>query len=217
MTYLLIPYAALFALYIRQENCRRFRTATALKVILTSMLAVCLFAAAVRAGFAPELLLPALGMCAAVAGDFYLQYIQRDAAKFRRGILAFSLTQILYLVTLGRLYPFHWSSLAVFGALLLTILALKVRFRWDTAAVDPWLSLYTGLVALTAGKCVSVAVVAGTAGAAGLLTLGGVLFYLSDLVLGIWNYQKSHILLADLNWLLYFAAQFLLAAGFLRV
>ena len=48
-----------------------------------------------------------------------------------------------------------------------------------------------------------------------LLGMGGILFYLSDMVLGLWNYQKSHILLADLNWLLYFYGQFLLAAGIL--
>ncbi len=70
-------------------------------------------------------------------------------------------------------------------------------------------------MAATAAKSLSTAIVlAGTTGGL-LLGAGGLLFFLSDMVLGIWNYQKPHILLADLNWLLYFAGQFMLCAGYI--
>lgn len=93
--------------------------------------------------------------------------------------------------------------------------ALKCIGRWNTAANDPWLTIYTVLVAATAAKSLSTAAVLAGTDCGLLLGAGGVLFFLSDMVLGIWNYQKTHILLADLNWLLYFAGQFMLCAGYI--
>ena len=104
---------------------------------------------------------------------------------------------------------------AALAGLLTLAIALKGIGQWNTSANDPWLTIYTVLVATTAAKSLSTAIVlTGTTGGI-LLGAGGLLFFLSDMVLGIWNYQKPHILLADLNWLLYFAGQFMLCAGYI--
>ena len=214
MQFVLIPFTICFLLYIRQENLYRFRTATALKITLTMTLAVCLIVALAR-DFSPVLLAAAVGMLLCSGGDFYLQYIRRDVRKFTRGIILFGLGQVCNITALFLLAPYHWSGLAVLAALLALAVALKGIGRWDTSANEPWLTIYTVLVAMTAAKSLSVAIVlAGKPGGL-LLGLGGLLFFLSDMVLGIWNYQKNHILLADLNWLLYFAGQFLLCAGYI--
>lgn len=214
MQFVLIPFTICFLLYIRQENLYRFRTATALKITLTMMLAVCLIVALAR-DFSPVLLAAAVGMLLCSGGDFYLQYIRRDVRKFTRGIILFGLGQVCNITALFLLAPYHWSGLAVLAALLALAVALKGIGRWDTSANEPWLTIYTVLVAMTAAKSLSVAIVlAGNPGGL-LLGLGGLLFFLSDMVLGIWNYRKNHILLADLNWLLYFAGQFLLCAGYI--
>lgn len=214
MQFVLIPFAICFLLYIRQENLYRFRTATALKITLTMTLAVCLIVALAR-DFSPVLLAAAVGMLLCSGGDFYLQYIRRDVRKFTRGIILFGLGQVCNITALFLLAPYHWSGLAVLAALLALAVALKGIGRWDTSANEPWLTIYTVLVAMTAAKSLSVAIVlAGKPGGL-LLGLGGLLFFLSDMVLGIWNYRKNHILLADLNWLLYFAGQFLLCAGYI--
>ena len=212
MQFVLIPFTICFLLYIRQENLYRFRTATALKITLTMTLAVCLIVALAR-DFSPVLLAAAVGMLLCSGGDFYLQYIRRDVRKFTWGIILFGLGQVCNITALFLLAPYHWSGLAVLAALLALAVALKGIGRWDTSANEPWLTIYTVLVAMTAAKSLSVAIVlAGKPGGL-LLGLGGLLFFLSDMVLGIWNYRKNHILLADLNWLLYFAGQFLLCAG----
>lgn len=152
-------------------------------------------------------------LCA--GGDFFLQYIRLDAAKFTKGILLFGLGQMCNITALSLLAPFHWCAAALLAALLALAVVLKTAGRWDTSVNDPWLTIYTVLVAATAAKSLSVAITyAGLSGGV-LLGLGGALFFLSDMVLGIWNYQKNHILLADLNWLLYFAGQFLLCAGYI--
>ena len=214
MQFVLIPFTICFLLYIRQENLYRFRTATALKITLTMTLAVCLIVALAR-DFSPVLLAAAVGMLLCSGGDFYLQYIRRDVRKFTRGIILFGLGQVCNITALFLLAPYHWSGLAVLAALLALPVALKDIGRWDTSANEPWLTIYTVLVAMTAAKSLSVAIVlAGKPGGL-LLGLGGLLFFLSDMVLGIWNYRKNHILLADLNWLLYFAGQFLLCAGYI--
>ena len=214
MQFVLIPFTICFLLYIRQENLYRFRTATALKITLTMTLAVCLIVALAR-DFSPVLLAAAVGMLLCSGGDFYLQYIRRDVRKFTRGIILFGLGQVGKITALFLLAPYHWSGLAVLAALLALAVALKGIGRWDTSANEPWLTIYTVLVAMTAAKSLSVAIVlAGKPGGL-LLGLGGLLFFLSDMVLGIWNYRKNHILLAGLNWLLYFAGQFLLCAGYI--
>ena len=214
MQFVLIPFTICFLLYIRQENLYRFRTATALKITLTMTLAVCLIVALAR-DFSPVLLAAAVGMLLCSGGDFYLQYIRRDVRKFTRGIILFGLGQVCNITALFLLAPYHWSGLAVLAALLALAVALKGIGRWVTSANEPWLTIYTVLVAMTAAKGLSVAIVlAGKPGGL-LLGLGGLLFFLSDMVLGIWNYRKNHILLADLNWLLYFAGQFLLCAGYI--
>ena len=214
MQFVLIPFTICFLLYIRQENLYRFRTATALKITLTMTLAVCLIVALAR-DFSPVLLAAAVGMLLCSGGDFYLQYIRRDVRKFTRGIILFGLGQVCNITALFLLAPYHWSGLAVLAALLALAVALKGIGRWDASANEPWLTIYTVLVAMTAAKSLSVAIVlAGKPGGL-LLGLGGLLFFLSDMVLGIWNYRKNHILLADLNWLLYFAGQFLLCAGYI--
>ena len=214
MQFVLIPFTICFLLYIRQENLYRFRTATALKITLTMTLAVCLIVALAR-DFSPVLLAAAVGMLLCSGGDFYLQYIRRDVRKFTRVIILFGLGQVCNITALFLLAPYHWSGLAVLAALLALAVALKGIGRWDTSANEPWLTIYTVLVAMTAAKSLSVAIVlAGKPGGL-LLGLGGLLFFLSDMVLGIWNYRKNHILLADLNWLLYFAGQFLLCAGYI--
>lgn len=214
MQFVLIPFTICFLLYIRQENLYRFRTATALKITLTMTLAVCLIVALAR-DFSPVLLAAAVGMLLCSGGDFYLQYIRRDVRKFTWGIILFGLGQVCNITALFLLAPYHWSGLAVLAALLALAVALKGIGRWDTSANEPWLTIYTVLVAMTAAKSLSVAIVlAGKPGGL-LLGLGGFLFFLSDMVLGIWNYRKNHILLADLNWLLYFAGQFLLCAGYI--
>ena len=144
-----------------------------------------------------------------------LRNIRRDVKKFTKGIVLFGLGQLCNIAAQLQLAAFHWSAAAALAGLLTLAIALKGIGQWNTSANDPWLTIYTVLVATTAAKSLSTAIVlTGTTGGI-LLGAGGLLFFLSDMVLGIWNYQKPHILLADLNWLLYFAGQFMLCAGYI--
>ena len=177
MRFVLIPFAICLLLYIRQENQYRFRAATALKILLTMTLTVCLTVALVR-NFSPVLLLAAVGMLLCAGGDFFLQYIRLDAAKFTKGILLFGLGQMCNITALSLLAPFHWCAAALLAALLALAVVLKTAGRWDTSVNDPWLTIYTVLVAATAAKSLSVAITCAGLSGGVLLGLGGALFFL---------------------------------------
>jgi len=61
----------------------------------------------------PVLLLAAVGMLLCAGGDFFLQYIRLDAAKFTKGILLFGLGQMCNITALSLLAPFHWCAAAL--------------------------------------------------------------------------------------------------------
>ena len=214
MQFILLPFALCFLLYIRQENRYHFWAATGLKGTLTLTLGLCLLVALLRR-YSPVLLAANLGMVLCAGGDYFLQYIRRSPGKFTCGILLFSLGHVCNLVALFLLAPFRPSAQAGRAGLLALALARKGSGRWDTSENEPWLTIYIGLVAMTAAQSLSAAIAAPGAPGSLLLGLGGLLFFLSDIVLGIWNYQKNHILVANLNWLLYFSGQFLLCAGYI--
>ena len=212
MLYVLIPFAAVFCGYIFLEDTYRFRAATAVKLLLTTTLAVCLWVNVIR-DYSPVKLLFALGMTYAIAGDFFLQYIQRDNRKFVVGIFFFAATHLCYLPALLMLFGTKWWHLIPLLVGIGIILTMKIVQHWDTTAADPWITLYTGLVSATGAKGFTMLLLPELPAGGAVLAIGCILFYLSDAVLGIWNYRKSHILLADLNWLLYFGGQFCIAAG----
>ena len=126
MRFVLIPFAICLLLYIRQENQYRFRAATALKILLTMTLTVCLTVALVR-NFSPVLLLAAVGMLLCARGDFFLQYIRLDAAKFTKGILLFGLGQMCNITALSLLAPFHWCAAAL---LVLSLSGINLSLRY---------------------------------------------------------------------------------------
>lgn len=217
MTYVLIPFILLFCGYLFLENTYRFWAATAVKLILTTTLAVCLWISAVQSHFSPIKLLFAIGMTSAIAGDYFLQYIQKDNRKFVIGILFFAATHLCYLPALHLLFGARWWHLLPFALFVGMVLALKLGGRWNTAAADPWLSVYTVLVAATAAKGFTMLLAPNHPAGVTLLAIGCLLFFFSDIVLGIWNYQKSHIALADINWILYFGGQFCIVAGIITM
>ena len=216
MVYVLIPFTVVFCGYIVLEDTYCFRAATAVKLLLTTTLAVCLWVN-VQQGYSLPKLLFALGMTFAVAGDFFLQYIQKDNRKFVIGIFFFAATQVCDLAALHLLFSAQWWHLIPLVICVGVVLILKLGGQWDTAAADPWITLYTGLVSATAAKGFTLLLLPNLPAGGFLLAIGCILFYLSDTVLGIWNYQKSHIALADLNWLLYFGGQFCIAAGVVKM
>ena len=95
-------------------------------------------------------------------------------------------------------------------ALLAVAVLLMKKQNWDTASHFKHLTVYTILLALMCGSSVEIAI---HDPSLWVIALGGVLFFISDMILGIWNYKSGKMYLAHLNWITYFIGQIFIAFG----
>lgn len=206
-----IPFLILMPIYLNTEKTGPFRSATALKLILSLMCATSAFLSYVAAGWndIPRLLV-ALGLIFAVFGDYYLQFIRLDENKFIKGILFFAATQVFLILSLFMRYGIGWLEFVITVVLLLLALVLMTKQKWELGGAQKPLMLYTLLLAFMASKAVSAAIRGGGTTAV-LMALGGAFFFLSDLILGIWNYKTSKRMHANLNWICYFTGIMLIS------
>ena len=208
--WILIPYCIVLTVYLVFEQKKRFVAATALKLTLSAMFCATAWTALGQTNAVPALMI-SLGLSLALVGDFFLQYIKRDNKKFKTGILLFAGTQVCLLMAYYLLCPPSWPEFVFLAAFLVLALVLMRVQHWDVSAQNPHITLYTLLIAWMGAKALSFVFAAPQYM---LLAWGGVLFFVSDMILGIWNYKYSKkMLFAHLNWLTYFAGEILIAFG----
>jgi uncharacterized membrane protein YhhN len=206
--------------YHRAEKSKEFTSAMHAKITLSILFCV---AGAVGIGWnllhgkaeVGDFFIMAGLICAAF-GDYFLQYIRVDYKKFNIGILCFALTQICLLAFLLTKQKFGWPELIVTIVILVLVLILMKYQKWNLGKAQGPLSVYTVLLTLMTSKAVTLAVTSlGIQGKEDIFVfaVGAVLFLLSDLVLGIWNYHSNRHRDANWNWITYFAAMFLIAAS----
>ncbi|MEA4853801.1 MAG: lysoplasmalogenase family protein [Christensenella sp.] len=152
------------------------------------------------------------GLICAVFGDYYLQFIRADAKKFNAGILFFALTQVLLLAYLFSVSAIGWTEIIISVVILILILLLMKKQDWKLGKAQGPLTVYTVLLVLMTVKSVVVACSVETSDvSAWLFAVGAVLFLLSDLLLGIWNFHSNHRIHAYWNWITYFSGTLLIA------
>lgn len=216
-------FAVLLIVYLRAEarndGTIGFVRATGLKLTLSG-----LFCAAGIVSYlqlytvvnvnAPLHIFVLLGLFAGLAGDFFLQYIRLNVKKYTAGILCFAATQALfisYLVITGTPDVFGWIlTVAITVAVLLCVLALMKKQNWQLGRERPVLTLYTVLLTFMAARAV-VNMAWQPSVSAILFACGAVLFFSSDMMLGLWNYHSGKRLHANLDWIFYFSGMLLIA------
>jgi hypothetical protein len=151
-------------------------------------------------------------LVSAFFGDYFLQYIKLDVKKFKIGISFFTATQI---VLIAMMYLSHLSYIGAAEfvitvvALLLVLLLMKKQ-NWKLGEESKRLTVYTILLVFMASKAVTVFFKDLSVGTL-LFAIGAVLFLLSDMLLGIWNYNSGARKYANLSWITYFAGMMLIA------
>ena len=208
---IVITYAALLAYYCILEKQNNFNRATLLKVIVSAYASgLCVYAAVCLNNIVFYIF--ALGMIFAVPADFFLQYIKIDLPKYRAGILFFGLMHICLLVSFFWLYPVTIYELFIFAVFIGILLAFQIFGKWEIGKEKAQLTVYTVLVVLMAAKAVSLLfTIPSTPTFIAMVALGGLFFFISDLFLGIWAYQKEKFVFLALNRVIYFAGQLFLA------
>ncbi len=219
-------YAALLILYLRAEkrndNAAGFKKATALKLTLSSLFCLAgvlsyyfLIFNPARSAIGPTAHLFILfALFAALPGDYFLQYIRLDIKKYIAGILCFSATQALLIAALILLSPSGtggWVAVVIVTlAILFVVLVVMKKQNWQLGAEKWILTAYTILLSFMTAKAVQ-SMVASLSASSILFAAGAVLFLVSDILLGVWNYRTSRRRHANLNWIAYFTGMFLIA------
>ena len=211
---LIIFYVALLIVYLTFEQKKNFKVATSLKLCLSLFFTVTAWIAVIMSGGEGKWFIPAVlvsvGLFFSIFGDYFLQYIKLDLPKYKKGIMFFAITQAFYIAALYMIFPGGFIRYIIMVALLAVALLLMKKQNWDTASHFKHLTIYTVLLALMCGSAVEVAI---NFPSLWILGLGGVLFFISDMILGIWNYKSGKMYLAHLNWITYFIGQIFIAFG----
>lgn len=219
---ILIAYAAIFVFYLfaEKENSGKegFKRATAVKLALSGLFClVGVISYYLLLNFSHHnnfylamQLLVVIGLFTALCGDFFLQYIRLDVTKYMTGIGFFMTTQILFLVSMSILNGFTWQEFVITAVALVLVLLLMKKQDWKLGKEQKIVTVYTVLLTLMASKSVMV-FWRDLSGNTLLFMIGALLFLLSDVVLGIWNYHTGKRAHANLNWVFYFSGMMLIA------
>ena len=193
---------------------RSTRAKLSLSVLFCVIGAIGLCVTAAQEGIAAGGVCVLAGLVCVVFGDYYLQFIRADAKKFNLGILFFALTQAFLLASLFLQQAIGWAEIVAAVVILMLVLALMKKQNWQLGKAQGPLTVYTVLLVLMAVKAVTV-VLTSPDGNVGngpfVFAAGAVLFLLSDLLLGIWNFHSNRRMDANLNWITYFAGTLLIA------
>lgn len=211
---LLIPYAVLLIIYLVFEQKRNFKVATGLKLCLSLFFTMTAWAAiasrGLKSGMEAAPVLISIGLIFSIFGDYFLQYIKKDLTKYKRGIAAFAVSQAFYIAAAYVIFPGGFIRYIILVGLLILALALMRSQNWDTQSHFKHLGIYTVLLALMCGSFIEVAI---NLPSLWILAAGGILFFVSDMILGIWNYHSGKMYQAHLNWITYFTGQLFIAFG----
>jgi len=213
---LLIPFLIILPLYLYVEKLGIFRLATTLKLTLSGLCLLSGLLGYLTMGsyYQEWRLLIVGGLGVAVVADYFLQYIKLDIRKFIAGILCFAITQVCFIIYMVVQYGIGWPEFAATIVILLLVLRLMNRQRWQLGRARAALSIYTVLLVFMACKSVAALFTVGHVSVSMLLmAVGGACFLLADLCLGTWNYHSGKRVHVNLNWIFYFAAIMLIASS----
>jgi|GEM_PF-800666 len=219
-------YAALLAVYLHAEKRNNgvsgFRRATAIKLTLSSLFCAAgiffyflVFCSPARsAAMPPARLFILLGLFAALPGDYFLQFIRLNVKKYMLGIAFFSATQALLITSLILSHQAGtggWVAAVIITlAILFVVLVIMKKQNWQLGREKYILTAYTILLSFMTAKAFQ-SMLADFSASSLIFAMGAVLFLVSDILLGLWNYHTSQRRHANLNWITYFSGMFLIA------
>lgn len=219
---ILAAYVVVLCFYLNAEKHNDgkngFKKATALKLSLSGMFCAVAFISAYLLRYYSTRsdiyhyaqLFVAIALCLAFCGDYFLQYIRLDVKKYKIGIRFFMACQIVLIAVMCIIYRVWWPEFVIMVVVLLLVLLLMKKQNWQLGEEQKVVTAYTILLVFMASKAVVVMFEEKTVGTV-LFAAGAVLFLVSDMFLGIWNYGTSKRRHANLNWITYFAGTMLIA------
>lgn len=221
-------YFVLLGFYIKEDLYGTFERATKLKMTLSSLFCAVGIAGAILwvLGLPPAPVgtpLMICGLVCALVGDYFLRFIVRDAKKFNCGILFFAGAQAFFLSAMFLKAGIGFWEFIVLAVLLLAALILMKKQNWQLRQAQTPLTVYMVLLSLMMAKALTMVFIPPNAPpeypypigpgflSYVLMAAGAVLFWISDLLLGIWNYHSRKNAINAGNSITYFTGTFLIA------
>jgi len=204
---IIIVHTAVLTCYcILEKRSDNFQKATLVKVLLSAFTAgISVYAAILLSNHV--FLIFAIGLVLAVPADYFLQYIKTNLTKYRIGITLFGLMHVCLLTSFYLTNPVSFYEFIIFAVFLISILVFQIKGKWKIGKEKAQINVYTVFVLFMSAKTISIFIVAPTISTA-ILAIGGLLFFISDLFLGIWAYSgKDTYVNLVINRATYFVAQ----------
>ena len=212
------PILAVAFIYGKYNAERTRRTIKPLRLSTSLILVVCAWViwAAVNTTLRSAALLIALGMTAGFAGDLILADVLPLPKRMISGIIVFSLGHVLYIAAFVQISQALSLRDPFRGSVLWGVFMIAASFLWVFLIYNPAKSRTLNLGSLFYGWLI--AAMAGVAAALALqdaryipTAIGGILFLISDVILGNRELRdNAWFLVHDVVWVLYIAGQALI-------
>jgi Predicted membrane protein len=155
-----------------------------------------------------------LGLLASLPGDYYLVFIKTNKIQFTKGILFFGLTHIFYIIAMMIMSGIHIMEFLITGVLVLPFLLLLNLKKIHLGKMKKIIFLYFVLVTFMAVKAFLLFIEENhPLTEQGMFTCGAVLFLISDLLLGLWNYLIPKKLFYYIVHICYFTGQLMIVTA----
>lgn len=206
-------YLILMVFYMFFKKSASFPVASLLKMSLSAIFLTLGIYGYYTCGFSIVKLLLLLALCCALCGDWFLRYLSRNAMKFNIGIVFFSLCQFFIIAMYMTINHFsYWIILTIFLTVINTFLLLKLldSNKSNLGINLPFLQSYMFSMSLLISSAITFIIITPDFSTFNTLILfGGALFFLSDILLGVYSYIYKKRILTMLNSLTYFCGMLL--------
>lgn len=210
-----VYFCSLLPTYARMNRAANRARAGRVKMSMSGSFVALGLLGVIAHRFDPLYAVIAAGLVFGAIGDYFLLFMLSDRRKFRIGVFFFGLNQIVYIgAMIAAMRGFGAAEFILFAVFAAAAAGVIAKRRPDFGPEKAQLATYLALVTYMGAKAASLPL--WNAGARWILFgAGGLLFYLSDMVLAYWKYIRRKKYLHGLNSCLYFTGQFLIAFSLL--
>lgn len=211
----LIYAIVLLPIYILMRKKYGMLKSAKQKLILSSAFCIVGLMGATIQDFSIYAVLIIFGLLFALAGDYYLIYIEVDTKKFIFGIMCFGITHLLYIAAMSFLSGLTlWECIIAAITYIIAVYAVYNRFNPNLGRTKLPTIIYTIIISFMSVKAMFMLAVSPLSNASQLLfSAGAILFLFSDVFLGINLYIIKKPFLRNLNIITYFVGQLMIASS----
>lgn len=208
----LVYLIVLLPLYMYVEKKRSILKAKKYKLALSVIFGALGLWGMIDQGFTLFSVFVLIGLLAAIAGDYYLVFIKHDRNKFLKGVFFFALTQLFYTFAMYLKLGTDGKEVMLAAVAIAIIWQVTYRLEMNLHKEGLLLTVYPFLVTFMAVKAgYELYVMESFDYSIVLFSVGALLFFASDIFLGLWRFYKSVSWYKYMVAIGYFTGQLLIA------